>query len=215
MLELENGAESAAEETLEETGKEAAEERVEEGAPEGPPPAGLAEDQFRQLMAAIGTLGEQFSGKIAADAHKNALFDRMYQELTGYRSGALDKLVETMALDIIQLVDSTNRSLRSYAEKEPTEDNYERLLGILRATAEDLNGILYRQGIEPYQVEGDTVDVRRQKIVRTVETHERARENLVARRLAEGYEKEGRVLRPERIMIYKYRPEAPGGDGEA
>ena len=77
-----------------------------------------AESQLDQLLAAIGALQEQFSEKIMVDAHKNALFDKMHQELISYRNGMLDKIVETMALDIIQLVDSTKRSFRVYTEKE-------------------------------------------------------------------------------------------------
>lgn len=171
-----------------------------------PDPAALAERQFDQLLTAVGALQEQFSEKIAADAHKNALFDEMHQELTRYRNGMLDKIVETMALDIIQLVDSTKRSFRIYEETEPSEDNYKRLLRVVKGIAEDLTDILYRQGIESYQVAGEEVDVHRQKILQIVETDEQSKDNLVAIRVAEGYEKNGKVLRPERIKIYKYSP---------
>lgn len=68
-----------------------------------------------------------------------------------------------------------------------------------------MEDILYRQNIESYQVDGEEVDVKRQKIIRIVETDDRSRDNLIAERVAEGYEKEGKVIRPERIKIYKCR----------
>ena len=164
------------------------------------------ETKLDQLLAALEALQAQFGEKIAVDTHKNALFDEMHQELIRYQNGILDKIVETMALDIIQMADSTKRSLRLYEEKEPSEDNYRRLLRVREGIAEDLDDILYRQSIEPYQVAGAQVDVRRQKIVQTVETDQQDRDNLVAVRVADGYEKNGKVIRPERIKIYKYSP---------
>ena len=164
------------------------------------------ETKLDQLLAALEALQAQFGEKIAVDTHKNALFDEMHQELIRYQNGILDKIVETMALDIIQMADSTKRSLRLYEEKEPSEDNYRRLLRVIEGIAEDLDDILYRQSIEPYQVAGAQVDVRRQKIVQTVETDQQDRDNLVAVRVADGYEKNGKVIRPERIKIYKYSP---------
>ena len=164
------------------------------------------ETKLDQLLAALEALQAQFGEKIAVDTHKNALFDEMHQELIRYQNGILDKIVETMALDIIQMADSTKRSLRLYEEKEPSEDNYRRLLLVIEGIAEDLDDILYRQSIEPYQVAGAQVDVRRQKIVQTVETDQQDRDNLVAVRVADGYEKNGKVIRPERIKIYKYSP---------
>lgn len=162
--------------------------------------------QLEQLLAAVGALQEQFAEKIAVDAHKNTLFDKMHEELVRYQNGVLDRLVESMALDIIQMVDFTKRCLHDY-EEEVTEDSYQGLLDVVKGIIKDLNDVLYRQGIESYQVVGEEVDARRQKILQTVETDEQARHNLVAVRVAEGYEKDGRIIRPERIKIYKYSPE--------
>ena len=163
--------------------------------------------QLEQLLTAVGTLQEQFNDKIEVDAHKNALFDKMHEELVRYRNGILDRLVEAMALDIIQLVDFTKHFLRVYEEEEVSEDSYKRLLGIVSGIAKQLNDILYRQSIEPYRTTGEEVNVRRQKILQTVATDEQAKNNLVAERVADGYEKDGKVIRPEQIKIYKYYPQ--------
>lgn len=178
--------------------------------PDGEPDQPVGE-RLERIQAAVDALREQFSEKIAVDAHKDALFDEMHQELIRHQNGMLDKLLEAMALDVIQLADSTKRSLCAYEEKEASEDGYRRLLGVVKGILEDLGDILYRQSIEAYQVEGDRVDVRRQKIVQTVRTDEQAKDNLVAARLADGYERGGKIVRPERIAIYKY-VQAPGED---
>lgn len=161
-------------------------------------------EKLEAVQQALAGLQQSFDDKIAEDAHKNGLFDNMHRELTRYQNGALDKIVDTIALDIIQLVDTTKGHVRVYDKKEPTEDNYKRLLRIVKGIAEDLEDILYRQSIESYRVEGHEVDVRRQKIIQTIPTDDKSKDNLVAVRAADGYEKDGKVLRPERIKIFKY-----------
>lgn len=165
-------------------------------------------DKLEALQQAVAGLQQSFDDKIAEDAHKNGLFDNMHRELTKFQNGAMDKIVDTMALDIIQLVDTTKGHVRVYEKKEATEDNYKRLLRVVKGIAEDLQDILYRQNIESYRVEGHQVDVRRQKIIQTMPTDDQSKDNLVAVRAADGYEKDGKVLRPERIKIFKYTPNA-------
>lgn len=162
--------------------------------------------KLEAIQEALADLQQTFDDKIAEDTHKNGLFDNMHRELIRYQNGAMDKIVDTMALDIIQLADTTKGHVRVYEKKEPTEDNYKRLLRIVKGIAEDLQDILYRQNIEAYRVEGHEVDVRRQKIIQTVPTDDQSKDNLVAVRVADGYEKDGKVLRPERIKIFKYSP---------
>lgn len=161
-------------------------------------------EKLDAVQQALATLQQSFDDKIAEDAHKNGLFDNMHRELVRYQNGALDKIVDTIALDIIQLVDTTKGHVRVYNKKEPTEENYKKLLRIVKGIAEDLEDILYRQNIESYRVPGHEVDTRRQKIIQTVPTDDKSKDNLVAVRVADGYEKGDKVLRPERIKIFKY-----------
>lgn len=156
------------------------------------------------VQQAIATLQQTFDDKIAEDTHKNGLFDNMHRELVRYQNGALDKIVDVIALDVIQLIDATKSDVRVYEKKDPTEENYKKLLRVVKGIAKDLEDILYRQNIEPYRVPGHEVDVRRQKIIQTVPTDEKSKNNLVAIRIADGYERGDKVLRPERIKIFKY-----------
>ena len=164
-------------------------------------------EKLDQVLSSISNLQNCFDEKIETDNHKNALFDNMHKELTNHRNGIMEKNIETMALDIIQLTDSVQKYLRTYEKELPTEDNYLKLLKIVGGIAEDLRDILYRQSIEPYSVTGDEVDVRKQKIVQTVETNNASQNNKLAFRLSEGYEKNGKIIRPERIKIFKYKPD--------
>lgn len=134
-------------------------------------------EKLDAVQQALATLQQSFDDKIAEDAHKNGLFDNMHRELVRYQNGVLDKIVDTIALDIIQLVDSTKGHVRVYEKKEPTEENYKKLLRIVKGIAEDLEDILYRQNIESYRVPGHEVDTRRQKIIQTVPTDDKSKDN--------------------------------------
>ena len=161
---------------------------------------------IREIKQLLLDLQATFNEKIETDAHKNMMFDNMHSELVKYQNGVIDKIINTIALDIIQLTDAVKGYYRVYEEKDPTEENYQRLLKIVKGISEDLQDILYRQNIESYYVTGQEVDVRRQKIIQIIETDDISMDNKVALHVADGYEKDEKVIRPERIKIFKYVP---------
>jgi len=173
---------------------------------------GGEDDSMGAVLEMLEKLQKSFDDKIAEDEYKNKLFDNMHKELTAHQNGAFDKVINTMAMDIIQLVDSIKKNVKIYEKKEPIEENYKKLLRIVKGLGQDLDDILYRQSIEPYSVSGKEVDVKRQKIIQIIDTDDQAKDNTIAARTADGYEKDGKVLRPERIKIYKYNPDAPKED---
>ena len=181
-----------------------AEEQPAEAAPAADQSAVL--EKLAAVQEALAALQETFDTKIAEDTHKNGLFDNMHRELIKLQNGAVEKIIDTVALDIIQLIDTTKGHVRVYEKKEVTEENYKKLLRVVKGIAEDMEDILYRQNIESYRVTGHEVDVRRQKIIQTVPTDDPSKDNLVAVRSADGYEKGDKVLRAERIKIFKYEP---------
>lgn len=193
--------------------KQGNKEAIGQRLPDEPLPAHLEFEHIESQMLlkldavqqALATLQQTFDDKIAEDTHKNGLFDNMHRELVRYQNGVLDKIVDTIALDIIQLVDTTKGHVRVYEKKEPTEENYKKLLRIVKGIAEDLEDILYRQNIESYRVPGHEVDVHCQKIIQTVPTDDKSKDNRIAVRVADGYEKGDKILRPERIKIFKYK----------
>ena len=200
------------EEPAEEPVAEPAEEPVEEPAepveepvntPEPTPTADTAMSE--DIAARLDELKELFEERIRYDEYKNKLFDNMHSELTKFRNGMADKILDSMALDVIGIIDIVKRTAANYSEKEANAENYKRLLNQVYGIAEDLTDVLYRQSIEPYNVNGDTVDVKRQKIAKVIETDDESLDKTVAQVVLEGYEKEGRVLRPERVNVYKFK----------
>jgi molecular chaperone GrpE len=172
---------------------------------------GLVEDAAQSLMLdGLTELLTQFKDKIKSDAHKEELFDKMHAELTEYKNGMLDKLTLSMELDVIKLIDDVERSIAVFSARQSSPEDYSRLFAILAGVVTDLEDLLYRQGVEPYRLSHDRVDVTKQKILSTTATGDASLDKRVAKRMARGWEKQGKIIRPERISVYLYQQEDAG-----
>lgn len=156
------------------------------------------------ILENLQRLVTQFQEKISVDSHKEKLFDNLHREVQEYKNGMLAGLTRSMELDVIALIDGLEKSLAAFEEKPGDPDSAGRLLEMLKGTALDLTDILYRQGIDPFTVPGDEVDVSRQTTISTVPTDDPVLDRKVSSRLAKGWIKDGRILRPEKISVYLY-----------
>ena len=156
------------------------------------------------LYSEIKGLKEDFAIHITKNKEKDEIIDKLHRENTKYRNGLIEKINESMSLDIIQTIDDIKKTQSAFSEKEPTEENYGKLLKALGSTILDLQDILYRQNIETYSCDSEKVDVKRQKVVKTIQTDDPEKHNTIAERIAPGFESENKIIRPERISIYKY-----------
>lgn len=160
------------------------------------------------LSRQISELKDLFNQKIANDEYKDQLFDKMHAELVKYQQGSIDKMIDDMAMDVILLSDNTKQVIDAYKDSEPTKENYIKLLNQFQGISDELEDILFRQSIEPYSVEDDEFDPRKQRVIGKVPTDKKELNNKVASRGVVGYEKDsGQVLRRENVRIYKYQPE--------
>lgn len=158
-----------------------------------------------KILDEIKNLNLKFDDKIATDAHKAQLFDNMHKELVSYQNGVVEKMVEVMALDLIQLYDSIAKLTDRHSKMEASQENYDKLLKNVKFISQDIEDILYRHNIEAYDTLGDDVDTKTQKIIQIIDTEDEKLHNKVAEKTARGFRKENKVLRPERIKIYKYK----------
>lgn len=163
----------------------------------------FAEDS-EKILELLESLHEKFDKKISVDAHKNELFNNMHDELVALRNDKEGERIKAICIEIILVIDSMHKNEELYQNAEPSEEMYKKLNKAYTAIRQQLEDILYQQSIEPYETSGDEVNVRRQKIIATVPTEDESLNNRIAARVAAGYEKDDKVIRPERIKVYKY-----------
>lgn len=130
--------------------------------------------------------------------------EALHEEVQQYRNGFMEGLCLPLERDIILLLDTMRKSFTLLDEVEQLDADYTRLLDYYNAVKEDLEDILYRQGVDPYTVEGESVVIPRQKVLKTIPTDNPKLDKTVAARLAPGWEKGERIIRPEYIAAYLY-----------
>ena len=166
-------------------------------------------DNIEKVSAEMKALREELALVIGDEANKAQLLTAMHDELTQYKNGLLDTIVASWENDIIKTIDDIEKSVKAYRKRSFTRDNFRRLVTLLEGFGTDLCDILYRQGVEPFEVIGDDVDIRRQRILEVKDCQDMALDKKVAARHSRGWEKKGKVVRPERITIYSYAPPSP------
>lgn len=155
------------------------------------------------LLEQVSALNKKFDQKIKTDMHKAEMFDNMHKELTQYKNGLITQVINNILIDIIQIIDINDKNISLFENQDYSEENYEKIIKILKGISEDLTDVLYRQSVEPYTL--DEINVKRQKILQVIPTNDISLDRTIAKKIVPGYEKDGKTIRPERISIYKYK----------
>lgn len=151
------------------------------------------------VMAMFDELNRKFDGKIAQDAHKNTLFDKMYAELNSYKNDLYQKILKPFVMDAIMLIDDTNKLIRDM-DKTDAEKIFKALSGI----PDDLLEILERNGIEAFEEESDTFNPKTQRALKTIPTNNPELDNKIESRVRQGYRWDEKIIKPEMVQCYKY-----------
>ncbi len=167
---------------------------------------GEKEDVYRILLEKMDELQNLFEQRLRTDEYKNRLFDQLYGDLKEYQNDVVASVTTPMLMEIISILDRMKKQSPS-PDPDDYPGAYAALLRNWNNAVEDLEDLLYAQDTEPYSVEGDVPDTKRQKIVKTVATSDRSLDNQIAQHLSGGYVKNNRIIKFERVSIYKYQEE--------
>lgn len=177
-----------------------------------PPPRDL------DLLEAVRTLGDRverglealrstFDREIRAEATREKVVDRLHAELQEYKQDLLLQTLRPVFLDLIQLHDDIGKM--ADAPLTDAADALARFRTILLDFQQGIEDILYRQGVEPFAIEGEAFDPRRQRAVTTVATEDPTLAKTIASRLRKGFLAGDRVIRPEIVAVHALRKPAP------
>jgi molecular chaperone GrpE len=160
-------------------------------------------ESVRGLGDALGRKLDQlqtvFDREIRAEATREKVVDRLHAELQEYKQDLLLRTLRPMFVDLIQLHDDIGKMVAAQCEPD---GEVARLLEMMRGFQQGIEDILYRQGVEPFSIDEEAFDPRRQRAVATVETSDPAQTKLVAGRLRKGFQAGERVIRPEIVSVY-------------
>jgi molecular chaperone GrpE len=132
-----------------------------------------------------------------AEETREKVVDRLHAELQDYKNDLLLKLLRPIFLDLVQLHDDLGK------RAETSED--ERTAAILRDYQQGIEDILYRQGVEPFEGEGEGFDPKRQRAVATIATDIPELNKQIAGRIRKGFATGEKVIRPELVSVFATR----------
>jgi molecular chaperone GrpE len=166
--------------------------------------AGLSTQIGRRLDA----LQTTFERELRAEATRERVVDRLHAELQDYKQDFLLKVQRPIFIDLIQLHDDVGKMLDARAKVESDPDRLAELRGVLEPIQTAIEDILYRQGVEPFAVDGLEFDPRRQRAVSTQVTDEPTLNKTVASRIRKGFCSGDKLIRPEIVSVFTFRAPA-------
>jgi molecular chaperone GrpE len=157
--------------------------------------AALGED----LGVRIDALKSTFERELRGEASRERIVDRLHAELQDF-------------IDLIQLHDDVGKMAvaRAAADSEaPGTTSFRVLMEAIQTAIED---ILYRQGVEPFSLETDEFDPRRQRAISTSPTEDPTQSKKVAARIRKGFAAGDKLIRPELVSVFTLRQSAADRD---
>ena len=188
-----------------------------------PAPAAIS---IAPVLEAVTGLGEQLARRLdsvqallereqRAEASRERVVDRLHAELQEYKQDLLLKVQRPIFVNLIQLHDDLGKMIEARASADADPERTAALRGTLESIQTAIEDILYRQGVEPFSVEGSTFDPRRQRAVATMATEDPSLNKTIAARLRHGFRAGEKVIRHEIVSVYTVRQTPVVRSGEA
>ncbi len=152
----------------------------------------------------LDSLAEKFDDKIQTDTYKNQLFDQMHNQLRKYQDDVLEAIREPIITELLDLLDGLKK-YEKHMPEEATQENLDKMKKRFSDVREDLEDILENMDVCKYETDPQQPEPKRQKIIKTVQTELPEQNNQIAEKLSDGYLYQNRILKYEKVSIYKYK----------
>ena len=162
-----------------------------------------------QLGRRLDLLQTTFERELRAETTRERVVDRLHAELQDYKQDFLLKVQRPIFIDLIQLHDDIGKMIDSGTSTGADPEAGARLRGTLESIQTAIEDILYRQGVEPFTLDGTEFDPRKQRAVSTQATDDPALNKRVATRVRKGFGSGDKLIRPEIVTVFTHRPPAP------
>lgn len=152
----------------------------------------------------ISDLSAQFESKIKYDKHKEEIIDKLHSENQAFKNDLYKKLILPLVNEIIFMLDDYSILFKKHSESEMNEVDVPKLLKQFGGISEDLENLLYKNGIDVYSVEGEQFDSSKQKVIKTIPTDDPLKDKTVCDKLKKGFVLDGKIIRMEHVSCYKF-----------
>lgn len=158
---------------------------------------------LQSLLEKIDQLTELFNEKISQSTSDEKVIDRLHSELQTYKKDLYLQMLRPVLLDLIRIKVSINKKMKEYDEERVSQKIISREEFELYDF--DINEILEKNSVESYNSNpGDVFIPRQQTIIDKVDTNKKELHSRIVRSVEYGYTLNGKVLLPEKVIVYAY-----------
>jgi molecular chaperone GrpE len=165
-----------------------------------------------RMIQRLDALQTTFDRELRAEATRERVIDRLHAELQEYKQDFLLKVQRPIFIDLIQLHDDIGKMIETRPAPDAEPERNQAVRAVVESIQTAIEDILYRQGVEPFAMPGDEFDPRKQRAVSTRVTDDPGLNKRVASRLRKGFQAGDKLIRPEVVTVFTFRP-APGTEG--
>lgn len=173
---------------------------------------GTEQTTITEMLASHNVLLEEVKSlietRLSYDETKEKTIEKLHEELKLYRDNFISQSQKPIFIDLIMLYDDFMQVLSVFEEKQDmTKDDIAAMRHNMHTIKEGLLEILYRREVTLYHKHPDFLDYKLHKTIGTVPTSIESENNQVAKIVKPGFCWNGKTLRPEEVIIKKYRKE--------
>ena len=161
----------------------------------------------RGLADEIAELRRIVDARLADDPVREAAFQKLHEELRAYRDGFLAQAEKPLLLDLLQLYDL----MQWYRKRLETDGvTAEQLSDGFQVVLDEFLDVLYRRDVVPMEP-AEAFDPARHRAVKAIAAKDASGDNRIAEVLKRGFLREDRPLRPEEVVVTRWKaPTHPG-----
>lgn len=171
--------------------------------------AAVPTDVAAALAARLDSLGARLEARLDDAVIQREGFDRLYDDFDRCRKQESLALVLPWINGLIRLHDNIGKTRDALAATNAPDPASELAERHLAGVEDELEVLLENNGVTIYREADERFNSRRQSVITLVPTTQADDDGCIAARVRPGFELGERLLRKERVRVYKHRPEMP------
>jgi molecular chaperone GrpE (heat shock protein) len=158
-------------------------------------------DALRRLAHEVGELRKMVNDRLANDKVREKAFDQLYDELRQYKEDFVFQAEKPLLLDLLLFYDSLNWFQESLIKQEMSPDV---VADSFQYLIDEFLEVLYRRDVVPVE-EASVFDRTIHKAVKILDTDDEKGDQRIAQVLKRGFVRANKPLRPEEVVITRFR----------
>lgn len=155
----------------------------------------------KRIAYEVGEMRKMVNDRLANDKVREKAFDQLYDELRQYKEDFLFQAEKPLLLDLLLFYDSLNWFQESLIKQEMSADV---VADSFQYLIDEFLEVLYRRDVVPIE-EAQTFDRTIHKAVKILDTDDERGDQRIAQVLKRGFVRATKPLRPEEVVITRYR----------